>query len=240
MRFGVFFKLIVKGAGGGIGTTLGGRIVGCAVTDVNDTYLNTMTGFVASPAGRASGAKIYGNYLYECGYDGMYSQVHTIYIYNRSGNEIDPPEIAWNYLKNNMANHGINFYDEGYCGNYTSAVNIHHNVLENQSGLGIHVQSVDTGYGAVTQDADVNVYSNLLIEPGQGPDYAGDQAVWAMGVSVAGDQLNGTPNPIHPTHYLLMQVAGISLCSKVPRPTVAVQALYQVRHSANTACMGTS
>lgn len=169
-----FAKIRIRTDGNGYESFLGGRIVGCSITD--KTYATGMGGAIVILR-RHGGVKALGNYIYEYGSDETSYLHHTTYITNRCGSPIPAPELGWNYLRDNEACYGLHAYDEGVCGDMTGTYRVHDNVVVNQKGSGFTLGtqgSTDPGFSM-----PVEVYNNLFINVGL--NYSWNQAVYIGG-----------------------------------------------------------
>jgi plastocyanin len=168
----VISKISAASDGDGIHCFKFSRTIGCEITDV--TCANGQGGAFVLPS-RQEGSKYFGNYIHDFGGSCSSNQHHTTYFSVRAGTSGDATiegfEFAWNYLKDNEARGGVHIYDEGQCGDYTTTVKVHDNVIENQTGPGIDV--ID--YCSVGYDTEGNfeIYNNLLIECGKDPNGSG-------------------------------------------------------------------
>ncbi len=156
----------------GIVTTEHGRIIGNSVTDTAGGCATGSSGAISGGYGRISNAKVFGNYVYDYGCIGSSDQHHTTYFTIRD-NDGDSshiaPEVAYNYLDNNRPKDGIHFFDENAgsgteCGQFTSTISIHDNVVKDQGSAGIFVEST------CSWTNDVDIANNVLINTGLGSD----------------------------------------------------------------------
>ena len=145
-----------------------GRVIGNKVTDREGMCASGQSGAISGGIDTIQGAKIYGNYVHDYSCPNTGKLHHTTYVTIRDLDNdatIDPPDFGWNYLKDNHAKNGIHYYDEdnGHtdeCGDWSSDVLIHNNVVMNQGGNGINYES-QCGW---TNDA--RIYNNVLINVG--------------------------------------------------------------------------
>lgn len=152
----------------GIGTSNWGRVVGNSVTDYPGSCMSGAAGAISGgrPDSRTpgiEGAKVFGNYIYEYSCPTASKLHHTTYFTLResSNPQVEGWEVAWNYLRDNDAKNGIHNYDEGAtCGDITTKVKIHNNVVVNQAGAGITVES------ACGWSNNWDVFNNVLINSG--------------------------------------------------------------------------
>lgn len=190
----------------GLETNPYGRIVANNITAITSTSVQGQQGAICGNAyggaDNVSGVKIYGNEVHDWGEDNTAKLEHTTYLTNRSGDTaVAAWEWGWNYLHDNGAKSGIHNYDEniggGDCGGVTGTVKIHDNVVMNQRNEGID------WIGATTNDTytcftnNVEIYNNLLINTGIGPDgidpTSGSTGYYAlpMGIRVGGYGMQG-------------------------------------------------
>lgn len=141
---------------GGCALGMGGGISGSDINYPNDAAHDVVGG----------GIKVYGNYIHNYGCDTTTKFQHTLYISNRGAVPQQAFEIGWNYLRDNKTYHALHIYDEGPCGDFTGAINVHDNVVKNQTGVGFGISA-----GSFTANPcfsmPVNVYNNLFINVGQ-------------------------------------------------------------------------
>jgi hypothetical protein len=149
-----------------------GRVIGNEVTDIPGGYCATgQSGAISGGGANIEGAKIFGNYIHDYGCPNTSKLHHTTYftIRDNSGDrQIKAWEIGWNYLKDNHPKMGIHNYDENSgsgseCGDMTTDLLIHDNVIVDQGGAGI-----SEGAGCWTQDT--YIYNNVLIRTGKASD----------------------------------------------------------------------
>ncbi|MGB0849182.1 MAG: hypothetical protein ACPGSM_20780, partial [Thiolinea sp.] len=115
-------------------------------------------------------AKMYGNEIADYGCNSSHKLHHTTYFSIRSAaanEQLEAPEVAWNYLHGNDAKGGIHFFDQGtqgqdLCGNWTTKIEIHDNVVVDQRGPGITY----TANSCDSWNADVDIYNNTLLNTG--------------------------------------------------------------------------
>ncbi len=169
-----------------------GRVIGLEITDhPTSPCSGIMSGLVAGAGGASDpnaatpdGVTFLGNYIHDyCSQSPTQSsQQHTTYFSNRTGVVKAPFEIGWNYLYNNMADHGIHIYDEGVCGGWSGTVKIHDNVVVSQRGISIGVNpSCAPGYGPVTTVFEI--FNNLVIDGGRGPYFLSNGGLWSVGMA---------------------------------------------------------
>lgn len=159
----------------GIEGTRDGRAVGNFITDAHpsdvtgacpDAQQAAITAG-AQATDRVSNFKMLGNHIKDYGCEGTTRFHHTTYFTIRSAGknrQLVAPEIAWNYLQDNMAIGGIHYYDENTtgveCGQFTTTFKIHNNVIINQAGAAI-------AYGAVCPvNTPFDIYQNVAINSG--------------------------------------------------------------------------
>lgn len=179
-----------------------GRFVGLRLSNITgETPTGQQAAFVAnnlSGADEVSAVKFIGNFIDGFGEVGTNRQEHTTYFSNRSGSgdvatAVPAPEVAWNYLKNCLADSGLHFYDENNddpetdgTGDYTGTLKIHHNYVENQRATGVNLNIGGTGVDPVTGwTMDTQIYSNIFISTGLGPEHTDGVAKYAA-IQLAG------------------------------------------------------
>ncbi len=159
-----------------------GRAVGNYITDEHPDDPNgaCASGSQAAIVGNHNGSdgvsnfKVLGNHVEDYGCKGSIKFHHTTYLSIRSGEtnvQIAPPEMSWNYLKNNAVKNGIHMYDENHsgleCGSFTGDVVLSNNVIINQGGAGINV-------GAnCPWNNDFHIANNVIINSGLAAAYDG-------------------------------------------------------------------
>ena len=152
----------------GIAPSDWGRVIGNAITDRPGMCSSGQAGAISGGIGKVEGSKIFGNYIYEYGCPNTGKLHHTTYMTirdNANDKSIESWEMGWNYLKNNYAKNGLHFYDENVgtgteCGDLTTDMLIHNNVVVNQSGAGINLES------ACGWSQNTYIYNNLLVNVG--------------------------------------------------------------------------
>jgi hypothetical protein len=134
----------------GIEGTTNGRAVGNYITDTHplDTNGGCPDGQQAAIKANkkfVENFKILGNHIHEYGCEGTNYQHHTTYLSIRDTNEpqLIAPEMGWNYLQDNWAKNGLHYFDEdlsknNQCGQFTTVLKVHNNVVINQAGAGIY------------------------------------------------------------------------------------------------------
>jgi hypothetical protein len=120
---------------------------------------------------------VLGNEMTNAGYAGTSKLYHPMYL--QSGESGTPPrlpdevnkEVGWNYLHDNYAYDGINFYRENTYSAFMLNTRIHDNFIVNQTGRGMLIGSYVVG-------PDIYIYNNVIISAGKGPDskYTSDPA----------------------------------------------------------------
>ncbi len=160
----------ISGSDGIVATDFG-RVIGNAVTDIPGGCATGMAGAITTGKDRVSYAKIMGNYIYDYGCIKSNDLHHTTYITIRDNDDnrsFGPPEVSYNYLKNNRPKNGLHFFDENagsgdVCGDFTGTVKVHHNVVVDQGSAGIFLEST-------CWTAPFEIYNNVLINTGLGSD----------------------------------------------------------------------
>ena len=156
------------------------RIVGLSYTgDNTEGGLAFFTG-----SGKQSGSKYFGNYIANYG-AGTSNQDHTLYFTVRGEGPISGWELGWNVFSENLHRNTLYYYDENACGQVTSDIYIHHNVV--YKGVSATMMSGEDGcnVGEVSGTTGTEYYyHNLIIASGiqnaQGADsqlivWIGDQ-----------------------------------------------------------------
>lgn len=165
-----FSKFTIKSQSMGIDTFKGMRAVGNEITNYPGGCADGQSGAISggnsgnSSADVAGGVRAFGNYIHDFGCDTTSKLHHVFYITNRGGFPIESFELGWNYLINNKVHHGLHVYDEGICGDFVGVMPIHDNVVVNQVGWGVDVNS--SGYNGTCFSMPVEVYNNLFINVG--------------------------------------------------------------------------
>mgnify|MGYP003115502279 CR=1 FL=1 len=152
----------------GIAPSDWGRVIGNKITDRPGMCASGQAGAISGGIDTVEGAKIFGNHIHDYGCPNTGKLHHTTYLTIRDNDgdrEIESWELGWNYLKDNWAKNGLHFYDENVgsgteCGDLTTDMLIHDNVVVNQGGAGIAVAS------ACGWTQDTYVYNNVLINVG--------------------------------------------------------------------------
>ena len=152
----------------GIAPSDWGRVIGNRITDRPGMCASGQAGAISGGVNTVEGAKIFGNHIHDYGCPNTGKLHHTTYLTirdNKNDKEIESWELGWNYLKDNWAKNGLHFYDENVgsgteCGDLTTDMLVHNNVVVNQGGAGIAIAS------ACGWTQDTYVYNNLLINVG--------------------------------------------------------------------------
>ena len=152
----------------GIAPSDWGRVIGNKITDRPGMCASGQAGAISGGINTVEGAKIFGNHIHDYGCPNTGKLHHTTYLTirdNKNDKEIESWEMGWNYLKDNWAKNGLHFYDENVssgteCGDLTTDMLVHDNVVINQGGAGIFIASA-CGW---TQDS--YVFNNVLINVG--------------------------------------------------------------------------
>ena len=139
-------------------------------SDGNGGVIGNMFGNITD----TQATKWLGNYIHNEGSTDptMGTQVHTVYLENRSPTSQpplkDPPEVGWNFLKDNYTNHAFFIYDEAYNNGRTGPIKIHDNVVLNQKGSCFGYNLGEAGdVSDIT--SEIYVYNNLFINCGLAP-----------------------------------------------------------------------
>jgi hypothetical protein len=145
-----------------------GRVIGNRITDRPGMCASGQAGAISGGIDRVEGSKIFGNHIHDYGCPNTGKLHHTTYLTirdNDNDKEIESWELGWNYLKDNWAKNGLHFYDENSgsgseCGDLTTDMRVHNNVVVNQGGSGIALAS------ACGWSQDTYIYNNVLINVG--------------------------------------------------------------------------
>ena len=118
-------------------------------------------------------------------------------------------------LKDNMANTGLRFYDEGIAGDLTGTMTFHDNVVVNQRGAGIFIGG--------TISAPVHCYNNLLIHCGKGPAFpANDPFISCVAFNLSGwNRVNQAK-----VKFYNNTIYGYSDAAMIAEPSATVAAIY--------------
>jgi MYXO-CTERM domain-containing protein len=172
-HFWGFAKLAVRlgDAETGIGGFEGARLVANEITNVGGCA-NGESGAIDIPGFNANdptmnvggGLKSLGNYIHGWGCDTTSKLEHTFYMANRSGHAYQAFELGWNHLRDNKAHSGLHVYDEGTCGDFIGTVRIHDNVVVNQVGMGVDVNT--GGSTSSCFSMPVEIFNNLFVNVG--------------------------------------------------------------------------
>jgi len=180
-------KITATTGGTGIAPFRGMRMVGNAVTDIVGGCADGVSG--ALSGGNLGGKivvddlKVFGNYVYDFGCEATSKYHHVVYLSNRSGTSVKSCDFGWNYFRDNLAEHCLQLYDEGVCGDFTGTFKVHDNVVLNQRGVAFGLATGGTTPECFTMDTEV--YNNLFINVGKGPALSSG-SVWTVAVSVSG------------------------------------------------------
>jgi len=169
------------------------RAVGNRFTDIDGKCSTGYSGSISSSNGEGDSGKVFGNHLVEIGCDNTSKFQHTMYMSLRDPSAtIQAWEIGYNYLEDNNAIFGIHNYDQssgGSCGDVQGTLKIHNNVIKNQRGPGINIDTVDsTAPVEACWTANYEIYNNVLINVGLGEPADGTPNPDA--ISIAGDTVN--------------------------------------------------
>jgi len=184
----VFSKIETEGHIGGFYGSANGRIIGNECHGDGATPLGSgalidagADFYISEGTNKIDNLKVFGNYLRDFGTPAASNNLlHTMYFRIRADvRTLNAPEIAWNYLNDSGGpRFGIHFYDEGTdclstggdgqpcVGSFVDTFKIHHNVVENQSGPGINIGTLNSEATPVA-DFPVEIYNNLLINCGK-------------------------------------------------------------------------
>lgn len=182
----------------GIRGTAQGRIVANYVGDLPGRCPSSQAAaIVANYNGYdyVSNLKVYGNQIeaYGCRQTSRFH--HTTYFSIRHAITLEPFEVAWNYLNDNLADGGLHAYDQrgpgqASCGNWSGPVHMHNNVVVNQRGAGV---VLGTGASPPCWTNDFHIYNNVLVNTGRGPQLLesggriGASAFWFWGGGYTGN-----------------------------------------------------
>lgn len=170
-EYWTFAKLHIQSNETGINGFKGARIVANALTDRPGGCADGMSGAITAGnhggTDRASDLLAIGNYIHDFGCETTTKFHHTFYMTNRGGSPIRGYELAYNHLFRNQTRGGLHVYDESECGDLTTTLSIHDNVVVDQVGAGVAVGSggsVDPCFSM-----DVEIFNNLLVRSGLAP-----------------------------------------------------------------------
>ncbi|MDP5129635.1 MAG: hypothetical protein NWQ54_02050 [Paraglaciecola sp.] len=160
-----------------ISTTQNGRVVGNELTDMDGRCSNGYGGAIVGGKEGLDNLKVFGNEIYNIGCRQTSHFHHTTYFTRRSqtgANSILAPEIAWNYLHNNMAKFGIHLYDQTNsntkpCDQVTGTLKIHNNKIVNQRSVAINVRTTSGFKNSPCWMVDTKIYNNIILNVGLGP-----------------------------------------------------------------------
>ncbi len=160
-----FSKLSVTTVQSGFSGFQGMRVVGCEGT--GPTYTTGGgSGFIGGGVANGSSlhlsdGKMYGLYIHNYGAVGNTDTMqHLFYISNRSGSPIPGYEIAWGHFTDNPIYQGLHVYDQGVCGDWSTPIRLHHNVIVNQRGNAINI---NTGCTPVLTMAQIEIHDNIIV-----------------------------------------------------------------------------
>jgi len=182
-------------------TTANGRTIGNNMSDIEGGCASNQNGGLQGNSryeDRVSNVKVFGNEIFDYGCQGSNKLHHTTYFSIRSGSDneqIPAPEVGWNYLHDNWAKNGIHFFDQGidatdYCGNFTTPLRIHNNVIVNQGGAGIALGSSS----CLTWNVEGHIYNNVIINSGYPTTWDGVDPGTSSGPSMSGILLGDNNN----------------------------------------------
>ncbi|MBI5255262.1 MAG: hypothetical protein HY855_02080 [Burkholderiales bacterium] len=180
-----------NGSTAGVVTNAFGRTVANYLSEPPGRCSSAQSGAIAGSSqfeNQVSGHMILGNEIHAYGCQGTSKFHHTTYLTVRdgAGEVVQPWEWGWNYLHGNHAKNGIHNYDTGAnCGNLAGPLRIHHNVVVDQGGAGITVQS---GCG---WSMDAHVFNNVLINVGLPAAWNGIDPGTADSADTAGISIDG-------------------------------------------------
>ncbi|MFC6684923.1 hypothetical protein ACFQGA_10875 [Marinobacter koreensis] len=145
-----------------------GRVIGNELTDRPGMCSSGQAGAISGGIDHVEGAKVFGNYIHDYGCPRTGKLHHTTYFTirdNQNDKTIASWELGWNFLINNHAKNGLHFYDENVgsgteCGDLSTNMRIHDNVIQNQGGAGIQVES------ACGWTQNTYIENNILINVG--------------------------------------------------------------------------
>ena len=180
-------KIKATTGGTGIAPFRGARIIGNEISNIDGGCADGVSGAISG--GNLGGTivvdnlKVFGNYVHDFGCEATSKYHHIVYLSNRSGIPVAASEFGWNYFTDNMAEHCLQMYDEGVCGDFTGTLKIHDNVVVNQRGVALGIASSGTTEKCFTMD--VEVFNNLFVNVGKGPALS-TGSVWTTAISITG------------------------------------------------------
>jgi hypothetical protein len=181
---------VLKDSGTGIEGSKNGRLIANDVSQIVGKCISGWSGAIVASCGGSdcdpiSNLKVLGNYIHDWGCPQTSHFEHTTYmsIRNNGYTDVEAWEMGWNHLRDNQAKYGIHNYDETQaggndnCGSPIGIVKLHDNYIINQKGPGISVGSrADIGY-ACWDNVQFDIYNNIIIEAGKGPEYTSNHGV---------------------------------------------------------------
>jgi len=178
----------------GIEGTRDGRAIGNYITDAHPSDLTgacpdgQQAAIMAGSLGadHVSNFKVYGNHIKDYGCNGTSRFQHTTYFTIRSGSDneqLNSPEVAWNYLQDNKAISGLHYFDENHtgeeCGQFITTFKIHDNVVINQAGAAI-------SFGAKCPvNTNFHYYNNIAVNVGLKADFDDENISGSINSAVA-------------------------------------------------------
>lgn len=151
----------------GVQTDKWGRVIANYFYEPAGTCSSATAGAIigdANFADNVSDARMFGNEIEGHGCQASSPLHHTTYMSIRSApDDLQLPawEWGWNYLHDNWAKSGIHQFDQDTgCGDLTTPLRIHNNVIINQAGPGIYVG------GQCGWSMDAYIENNVIINAG--------------------------------------------------------------------------
>jgi len=151
-----------------------GRYIGNYLGQISGTCMTGWSGSITNQDDGGEGARLFGNEIADTGCPNSSRFQHTVYISvrNEQYSLTDGWDFSYNYLHGNYPNYGIHFYDETYngdCGTIAGEIKVTHNLVTDQWGSGINIQTGDlSGTKNICWGADIILEDNILINVGLG------------------------------------------------------------------------
>lgn len=170
-----------------------GRYVGNYLGQNAGTSMTGWSGAITNQDDGAEDARIYGNEIADTGSPNTSRFQHTLYISvrNESYTLLEGPKLEYNYLHGNFPNNGIHLYDETYngdCGVMLGDLVVKNNVITDQWGAGINIETGDhSGVSNICWAPDIHVENNILINVGLGEPLESNVTPKTTAVRIKGD-----------------------------------------------------
>lgn len=169
-----------------------GRAVGNYLFDREGFCSTGQSGAFVGNGNASSGYQVLGNHIYDVGCDGTSHYQHTTYLTVRDSAEtVDAWAIEFNFLEDCKAKYGIHSYDEAFGGNACGIINgtlkINFNVVVNQKGSAINIETSTYGSGVDCWDVNAQVIGNVAVNCGMGPVAEPANGVSPFAITIGGD-----------------------------------------------------